>query len=640
MSGSTTRRGFLWTAAAAGGCLVVRQSSPGEPITQPAGAKPQPVTSGGPASADDCPATALNAPVLVVMPAVSRDVNPRAGAWCYITEVLRRAGLFFEELPLARLPWLLRRPQAIVLLAGDLPLTAAQRQILSTWVGSGGALVGLGGTSGLDKVFGVSGARPLAEGWIKVTAPDHPLTAGLRSSLHVFGGCAVKPGPATALAEVDSNNRATKGSAILEHRSGKGWAILLTPDLLFSIVHIQQGFPVFQDGKAAPDGSAPTNEGILKAEDGMVLDWERDRTPMVPDGRPAFLEPITDELRELILRSVFHVARQQGISLPVLWYWPRGLPAVGHISHDTDGNDPAKALAMLEVMKRCRVKSTWCTQYPGGYPKDFYRVLQDQGYEIALHYDAMGGSPQATWSKDNFLLQRQWLLEEAGLQHIASNKNHYTRWEGRLDFWRWCEEVGIHSDQTRGPSKQGTIGFALGGSQPYFPLDDEAAAPRFLKVLEVNLQTQDLAVVCPPEYGRQLLDSVLRHHGVAHFLFHPAHILKPPVADALSGLVEYGRSQGIEWWTNEQVYQWEILRRSVQAKFDSGSTFTLSAPQPVREATLLFLKAGPEPRTIRIDNQPASRRPWRLYGFEFEAVTLNLAAQKETAFVSRTEGGR
>ena len=169
------------------------------------------------------------------------------------------------------------------------------------------------------------------------------------------------------------------------------------------------------------------------------------------------------------------------------------------------------------------------------------------------------------------MLRRQhcWLLKEAGLEHIASNKNHYTRWEGRLDFWRWCEQIGIHSDQTRGPSKKGAIGFPLGGSQPYFPLDDEAESPRLLNVLEVNMLTQDLVVVCPREYGRQLVDCVLPHHGVAHFLFHPAHILKPGVADAFSDLVDYGRTQGLQWWTNEQIYQWEIARRGVKATFAS-----------------------------------------------------------------------
>ncbi len=627
MSGSTTRRDFLRSAAAAGGCLMVPAWGQAQQAGQPAESQSGPADSGGPAAVGDCPATALKTPVLVVTQPVSRDVDPRAASWIYITEVLRRAGVFFEELSPDRLPWLTDRPNAIVLLAGNLSLTDAQRQVLAAWVSNGDSLVGIGGTSGLDEVFGVTDPRRLAEGWIKVTAKDHPVTAGLRSSLHVFGGYTVKPGAATSLAELELANATKKGSAILEHRLGKGRAILLAADLLFSIVHIQQGIPVFQDCHAAPDDSAGTNEGILKAEDGMVLDWQRDRSPMAPTGVPAFLEPISDELRELILRSIFHAAREQGVALPLLWYWPRGLPAVGHISHDSDGNDPAKAVAMLEVMNRCQVKSTWCTLYPGGYPQEFYRTLKEQGYEIALHYDAMGGSPQAFWSKENFLLQHQWLLKEAGLEHIYSNKNHYTRWENRLDFWRWCEEVGMHSDQTRGPSKQGTIGFALGGSQPYFPLDDEAATPRFFKVLELNLQTQDLVVVCPPEYGQQLVDSVLRHHGVAHFLFHPAHILKPTVADTLCSLVDYGRTKGMEWWTNEQIYQWEIQRRSVEAKFDSASAFALNAAQPLREAALLFLKPRPEARTIRIGNHPVPAKPRSVYGFDFEEVTLDLAGQ-------------
>jgi hypothetical protein len=311
----------------------------------------------------------------------------------------------------------------------------------------------------------------------------------------------------------------------------------------------------------------------------------------------------------------------------VLWYWPRALKAVGHISHDTDGHDPAKAEAMLEVMNRCKVRSTWCTLYPGGYPKEFYGKLQEQDFEIALHYDARTGDPETSWSKENLVLQHRWLMKEVALEHITSNKNHYTRWEGRLDFFRWCEAVGIHSDQTRGPSKQGTIGFPLGGSQPYFPLDDEADSPRLLDVLEVNMLTQDLVVVCPQEYGRQLVDSVLRHHGVAHFLFHPAHVLKPHVADVLSDLVDYGRAQGLQWWTNEQIYQWETQRRSVEATLHAGNRFTFRAAKPLYEATLLFLKPRPEPQSVILNGQAARSIPWSLHGFEFDAVTADISGE-------------
>jgi hypothetical protein len=606
----TTRRSFLQRAAAAGGCLALR----GLAGTTCAG---QPAAVG---TADRSPAIA---PILVVAQPVSKDINPRAGSWSYLTEVLQRAGLFFEQLPPAELPSLFGRPNAIVLLAGHLPLGQTQREALTAWVRKGGSLIGIGGTSGLDEVFGTTGETPLADGWIKVTK-QHPVTAGLRSSLHIFGGYVVKTGSGTSLAILESGSTGPKGNVIVENRFGQGRAVLLSPDLMFSILHIQQGLPVLQDGRPAPDDSAPINDGILKAEDGSVLDWQRDRQPMPPEDVPAFLEPVSDELRQIILRSIFYLAQQQGATLPMLWYWPRGLKAVGQISHDTDGNDPAKAVAMLEATNRCQVKSTWCTLYPGGYSRDFYRTLQQQGYEIALHYDGKTGGVQTSWSKENFLLQHRWLLEEAGLKHITTNKNHYLRWEGQLDLWRWCEEVGIESDQSRGPSKKGTIGFPLGGSQPYFPLDDQVDSPRLLRVLEVNLLTQDLVVTCPAEYGRPLVDSALRHHGVAHFLFHPNHILKPGVEDALRGVVDHGRTQGLEWWTNQQIVEWELLRRGVQATFDAPNALALRAGRSLDGATLLFLKAAQGQPSISLNGQSTRSNPWNLYGFEFDAVTTDI----------------
>ena len=615
MVGPRSRRSFLRTTAAAGGYLVMGGLGGSAAAGQQAD------------SAHDPSGLSDTAPIAVVTDAVSRDVNPRAASWPYITEILQRAGLFFDPVPPARLASLLRYSKPIVLLAGDLPLTSADHEVLTTIVERGGSLIGIGGTSGWDKVFGISSKRPLAEGWIKVTAQDHRVTSGLRSSLHVFGGYAVDASSAISLAEVESGGQGASGSAILENRLGKGRAILLAPDLVFSIVHIQQGLPVLQDGKPAPDGSAPLDDGEFKAEDGLVLDWQRDRTPMHPDGELAFLEPISDELREIILRSIFYLAHSQGITLPMLWYWPRGLKAVGHISHDTDGNDPDRAAALLEVVNRCNLKSTWCTLYPGGYPADFYRDLTRQDFEIALHYDARSGTAQTSWSKDNFLFQHRWLMKEAGLTHIASNKNHYTRWESRLDFWRWCEEAGVDSDQTRGPSKKGTIGFPLGGSQPYFPIDDEADSPRLLNVLEVNMLTQDLEVVCPPEYGKQLVDSVLRHHGVAHFLFHPAHILKPRVADVFCDLVDYGRAQGLEWWTNAQIHRWELLRRGVAATFDSDAGLILTAARPLHQATLLLLNSRAKPASISIHGQPLRSDEWSLHGFKFDAVTMDIVGE-------------
>ena len=194
------------------------------------------------------------APVLVVTFPVAAEVNPRGRTWGYIAEILRQAGLFFDFLPPDRMEDLFHLPPCLVVLAGHLPLSAKQRQALTAWVNRGGSLLGLGGTSGLDEVFGVKGGSPLAEGWLKIKAGDHPVTRGLRSSLHFFGGCTCVPGSATTLADAEVGNHVTRGGAILENRFGQGRAMLLGPDLIFSIVHIQQGVSVLQDGRPAPDG--------------------------------------------------------------------------------------------------------------------------------------------------------------------------------------------------------------------------------------------------------------------------------------------------------------------------------------------------------------------------------------------------
>lgn len=616
-----TRRDFLRNAGAAGGLVAL----PGLALASAGGAAPP---RGAQAGSRGVSRPISTAPLIVVTQTPSTDDAPRSRAWGYIAEILERAGLFFEAVSprdLEGLPG--RKAEAVVVLAGDLALSSVQRQALVVWVKDGGSLIGIGGTSGLEEVFGVSSGSPLAEGWLKPAAASHPILAGLRSSLHVFGGCTAKRSTATALADVELANGTVRAGALLENVFGQGRAILLGPDLIFSVVHLQQGLHVLQDGKPAPDESAPLNDGVLKAEDGLVLDWRRDRLAPVAEHPPFFLEPVSDELRELILRAIFHAARQGGVPLLLLWYWPRGLPAVGHLSHDTDGNEPAKAEALREVMNRCGERSTWCILYPGGYPAAFYRALRDDGFEVALHYDAHTGGARTSWSKANFLFQQDWLRQEAGLRRVTSNKNHYTRWEGRLELLRWCEQAGIAVDQTRGPSKKGTLGFPLGGSQPYYPVDDEAAVPRRLKVLEVNLLTQDLVITCPAACGRPLLDSALGHHGVAHFLFHPAHILKPGVAEALKEVVSYGRERGLEWWTSEQIVEWETARRGVQARFEASGAVTLRAPQALAQATLLRLAFQPEPQPLTVNGTPAAPTRRTVHGFEFDGVQMEVAGE-------------
>ena len=57
------------------------------------------------------------------------------------------------------------------------------------------------------------------------------------------------------------------------------------------------------------------------------------------------------------------------------------------------------------------------------------------------------------------------------------------------------------------------------------------------------------------------------------------------------------------------------------------SNFTLRAARPLQQATLLVLKTGPQPRRITVGGRPAESRRWNLHGFEFDAVTLDIAGE-------------
>src|SRR5207253_3319658 len=118
------------------------------------------------------------------------------------------------------------------------------------------------------------GAATLGEGYGRIEAPDHPITRGLRNSLHFFNGIAVQAeGAETLVGALDAHGRPTARAAVTERRLGAGRAILIALDLPGSVVLIQQGRWIDMDGPPAPDAGGGTSDGMLKAEDGMVLDW-------------------------------------------------------------------------------------------------------------------------------------------------------------------------------------------------------------------------------------------------------------------------------------------------------------------------------------------------------------------------------
>jgi peptidoglycan/xylan/chitin deacetylase (PgdA/CDA1 family) len=560
----------------------------------------------------------------------------------YIHEILCHAGLCYETLTLRDLGAALEAGSGMKLLltVGEWPFPADLKAQLEVWVRGGGAWLSIGGLCGMEELLGASSLPPnfvlwggnlrsLGEGYLDARGSDHPILADLPIPLHYFGGVSVQPTEATIVAScLDVHGRSTELPALLENTVEAGRCLLLTPDLTGTIVRIQQGVAITRDGVPAPDGTAPVNDGVLKSDDGQVLDWllDREEVPGVP-GLYAFLQPIADQWRGVLLRALFYLAEKTQAVLPLLWYYPDNRPALGHLSHDTDGNVPELGQKLLETLQQADARSTWCVILPG-YPPELMAAIKAAGHELATHFDAM--SAGCPWGEAHFDRQWQELRALFGTDPVT-NKNHYLRWEGDTEFFDWCIARNITLDQSKGASKTGEAGFNFGSCHPYRPVAPDG---KHLPILELATPTQDLLIFAPEGLLLPLLDAVLRQYGILHLLFHPAHIAKPGVADSLLRAVGQGRERGLDWWTAAAISTWENARRAAhwQAEESTDPTraaFTLTAAPdaPLPGATILIL--APERSHLTAPSLPSFLFPLpciERWGFRFQTITCNIAA--------------
>lgn len=489
----------------------------------------------------------------------------------YLFEILKQAGIAYTAwTPEA---WLDSRPTGITVVTGlnnreDWPDT------FRAYCESGNALLAIGDTYGLDGTLGVRRLRSVKEGWIDWDGA--PLADGLQSSFHFFGAALVQ-----AAGDVESYGAiALRGGSDTTHPAVTiraypgGAAALLAVDLARTFCLIQQGVPVVKDGVPSPDDSGLVTDDIFKTDDGCVLDWNRDRSSISADGVPFFVHPIVDEFRVLFIRLLHRLSETVSRPLAQVWFWPEGIEAVGHISHDTDGNSPGAAEMMLDKLKEAGVKSSWCIIMPG-YPKRLYERIVAEGHEIALHYNALE-TEGCYW--DERLLGEQLAMLQSGIAEIGgptriyTNKNHYLRWEGDVQFYKWCERAGIVVEQSKGGTKQGNKGFLAGTCHPYLPMSDSSERNRIMRVYSNPTLAWDppVPIRCTLPEGKALIDRCRAVYGVAHFLYHPATLAAHGTGDALVELVRYGEEQGLVWWTAQDMYEWLERRRAVEATVEGG----------------------------------------------------------------------
>lgn len=442
---------------------------------------------------------------------------------------------------------------------------AAAEEKLYGFAERGGIVVSF---AGLPYLAAKLGCKQLAEVPVGYGLPQEGPWAG--RALRLFRGrpWSAQEAAADAVCRMDGAVHAGRpdgdsaGPLLHTFRVGTGVVLRWAADIPSVIVRLQQGeLPVFEDGIPAPDGTGAVDEGILKADDQCQLDWETDRV-LSEDGEPYYGHPYADYWRETMLHCLLAEAAEAGLAVPFVDYWPEGVEAVAMISHDSDHNIDETAESTLDALAEAGVRSTWCMIEPG-YSASLYPKIKEAGHELALHYNALD-SQGGLWSEAEFHRQCAWFQSATGLPRAVSNKNHYTRTEGWGELFRWCEAAGIESDQTRGPSKRGNVGFPFAASHPYFPIAWSDEKNRLYNVLEIGFLTQDLTH--PMMTGLSVLDPflsrVMEVRGVAHFLYHQVHIHeRAAVRQALLDTVREARQRGFVFWTGAEINEWVRARR-------------------------------------------------------------------------------
>lgn len=520
----------------------------------------------------------------------------------YADEVLAHAGM--QPLPCTSARQLPDR--SVCVLTGD--VSEDEAQALAQWVQDGGVLLLTQGPgNNLSGLAGAQAGEVLESARVRIS--DHPLWT--HQPTVTLRGLQVT----TLTPDGDTEVLATTpdGAAALVMRTvGQGIVVTYGVDLWYTIARIQQGFPVREDGEPASDGTAPINDEILKCEDGSALSLEEDRNlPPGVDGIPEdfvhgyppqaavpmFTEPHADWWRSIFLQIMWHGAENSGVILPWLGYWPEGMVAMAHMSHDADQNKTEDGQAALDAFAEAGVHVTWHQVFPGGYDPEIFQAITDAGHEQSLHYNAMGDADLASWGWPQMRAQYAWAQVVSGREDIVSNKNHYTRWEGWTEFYTWCERLGIQIDSSRGPSKQGNAGFTFGTAHLSFPLAEPEAGKTFHNVLNLPLHTQDLAWAQHISVRDVILDGAIAHHGVAHFLFHGPHLnMRPATRAACVEVGQLARDRGLQWWTAEQLNTWERARRGVRLALDTtedGWTLHVESEAAIDNASILLpLAAG------------------------------------------------
>ncbi|MDQ1468413.1 MAG: hypothetical protein QOH10_2828, partial [Actinomycetota bacterium] len=348
----------------------------------------------------------------------------------YYDEILRAEGLNeFRVTDITNVTASVLSGYGVVVL-GQMPLSAAQATMLSTWVGGGGRLIAMRPDSRLAGLLGLSTTNnTLSDAYIRVDTSAPP-GRGITGQTIQFHGTADKyqlSGASTMATLYSDANTATTFPAVTQHTVGSsgGQAAAFTYDLARSVVYTRQGNPAWSGQER--DGQVPIRSDDLfygaSASDPQP-DWVNLNKVAIPQA---------DEQQRLLANLVLQMESPR-MPLPRFWYLPQGHKAVVVMTGDDHANGGTAGRFDQEISDSpagCNVANWECVRSTSyiytGTPLSNAQAASyaNQGFEIAQHVttDCADWTP-ATLANFYSTQLADWRAKYQSLPGPFTNRTH------------------------------------------------------------------------------------------------------------------------------------------------------------------------------------------------------------------------
>lgn len=507
----------------------------------------------------------------------------------------------------------------VLLLCGRGTLNSAQAHAVTAWVEAGGCLVVSGGTWGLETLLGlkpdsavhrsVGYARPLGEDRLW---PDHAPRAKF------FGGTTVGIATAQPIAEVGGNPIVTRA------RHGKGLTIFVGFHLGQTFNQMVLGRSVEVDGIGSADGTAALDDGILRAEDGHVLDFDDDRATVEGSDVPFFGEAHADIVRDVWSHAIWNAIDASGQSAPCLWYWPNSANAVAMLTCDTQDFEVDRVINLQRMLQMFGCQATWMVAMPG-YAADVYRALRAMEHEVGLLFQIEDNTKG--WHEERLKIQLTNLSRLASWPYMSTVRIEDGQWRGWQQFYDFCEAAGARVSLNKMGRQPGTSGFLFGTCHPFFPVKRDGKESL---VCEIPGQLWAPGIQAPEQVGAAMVERVDQRSGLLQIAMRPESIADGAASMSLRRILALCKERRVQFVKPDEISRFERSRRQMRMIQKHVGDTDLIQLASETEALGLTVMINGETRVARDRHGDLGAFQVKRFGTTFSAVNIDVPARMLT----------